>query len=100
MRIQTLFTSASLGAASGTGSSVGIKPTFVPQSVMLPVEINCSTATPIVTIQGKLADAAGWTDLTSTVSGNIQLVPRCQYYRVSWASAAGSESLTVTIGIL
>jgi hypothetical protein len=100
MRNQTLFTSSNIGAASGSGSSVGVKPAVNPQSVMLPVEINCSSVTPIVTIQGKLTEAAAWTDLTSTVSGNIQLIPRCHFYRVSWASAVGNESLTVTVGLL
>jgi len=100
MRNQTLFTSDSLSAGSTTGSSVSVKPAMHPQSVMIPVEIACSTTTPIVTIQGKLTEAAGWTDLTSTVSGTLQLIPRCHYYRVTVASAAGGETLTVTAALL
>lgn len=100
MRNQVLFTSASLGGAAGNGSSVAVKPAMSPQSVMLPVEISCSSPTPVVTIQGKLTEAADWTDLTSTVSGTIQLIPRCHFYRVSWADAVGTESLTVTVALL
>jgi hypothetical protein len=100
MKLQTIYSSTSLVAGSGTGSSVQANITFVPQSVMIPVEINCSSTTPVVTIQGKLSDASAWSDLTSTVSGTIQLIPRCQFYRVSFASAVGGESLTVTIGLL
>ena len=100
MRNQTLFTSTNIGAASGTGSSVAVKPAAHPQSVMIPVEISCSSATPTITVQGKLTEAAAWSDLTSTVSGNIQLIPRCHFYRVAWASAAGTESLTVTVALL
>ena len=100
MRNQTLFTSTNIGTASGAGLSVAVKPAMSPQSVMLPVEISCSSTTPVVTIQGKLTEAAAWTDLTSTVSGNIQLIPRCHFYRVSWASAVGNEALTVTVALL
>ena len=100
MRNQVLFTSTNLGAATGNGLSVAVKPAMSPQSVMIPVEISCSSATPIVTVQGKLTEAAAWTDLTSTVSGNIQLIPRCHFYRVAWTSAAGTESLTVTAALL
>lgn len=100
MKLQTIYSSTSLVAGTGTGSSVQAKSSFVPQSVMIPVEISCSSTIPVVTIQGKLSDASAWSDLTSTVSGTIQLIPRCQFYRVSYASAIGGESLTVTIGLL
>lgn len=100
MRNQTIFTSSNLGAASGSGAAASVKPALHPQSVMIPVEISCSTTVPVVTVQGKLTEAAGWTDLTSTVSGNIQLIPRCHFYRVIWSGAVGNESLTVTAALL
>jgi len=99
MKNLTLF-SGTLIAGSSTGNETNISVSPHPASVMLPVEINCSTTTPVVTIQGKLTLAAGWSDLSSTVSGTLQLVPRCNYYRVSVASAVGGETLTVTLGVM
>jgi hypothetical protein len=102
MRNQTIFSSTSLvgGAGPNTGSSVAVKPATNPQSVMIPVEISCNSTTPVITVQGKLTEAAAWSDLTSTVSGTIQLIPRCHFYRVSYANAVGGESLTVTVALL
>jgi hypothetical protein len=99
MKNLTLY-SGTLTAGASTGTSKNISVTPLPASVMLPVEINCSTTVPVVTIQGKLTDSAGWSDLSSTVSGTLQLVPRCNFYRVSVTAAAGGETLTVTLGVM
>jgi hypothetical protein len=99
MKNLTLY-SGTLSAGASTGSEVNISVSPHPASVMLPVEIDCSSTVPVVTIQGKLTSAAGWSDLSSTVSGTLQLVPRCNYYRVSIASAAGGETLKVTLGVM
>jgi hypothetical protein len=102
MRNQTIFSSTGLtaGATPTYGSSVAVKPATNPQSVMIPVEINCNSTTPVVTVQGKLTETAAWSDLTSTVSGTIQLIPRCHFYRVGYVNAAGGETLTVTVALL
>lgn len=100
MKNLTIFTTASLSGASGTGSTVNITAAPNPLSIMLPVEISCSTTTPVVTIQGRLRETSNWSDLSSTVSGTLQLIPRCNQYRVTWTGAAGGESLTVTLGVL
>ena len=102
MRNQTLFSGTNISAGAGPffGSAVAVKPAAMPQSVMIPLEISCSSATPTVTVQGKLTEAAAWADLTSTVSGNFQLIPRCHFYRVGWANAAGTETLNVTVALL
>lgn len=100
MKNLTIYTSDSLSAGSTTGGAVKTTAAPNPLSVMLPVEISCSTTTPLVIVQGRLRDTSNWTDLTSTVAGNIQLVPRCNEYRVLVSGAAGAETLTVTLGVL
>lgn len=100
MKNLTLYTSASLpgGASNGNGVKISVSPH--PASVMLPVEISCSSTTPVVAIQGRLTSAANFVDLTTTAQGNLQLVPRCNEYRVGISGASGGETLTVTLGVM